>query len=406
MFDIDKELKDKGLDYETYENMLDDLQSKTHRESDLDWSELSDKYSLGWTGDAIRKASQVPLIGGTFVKEYYEQKIVKENTFNEDEYLKKINEKKQEIQKETIKMRDERNALNKVIREQARRESIVDLIERKISESVYPIDLSYSISKLDVDHGKSMVINLTDLHAGIIINSFFNEFNEDILLERFQKYLDKIISIQKMHKCNEVYVIISEIISGFIHDSLRIENNENVIEQFKMVSEIISSFITNISEYFEDIYVYITPGNHSRLMQSKEQSIKGENLDILLPFYLKARLQNLSNIHIEDNIVDSDIAVFNIRNHYAVAVHGDKDSPNNVVHKMTLLLKQQPDFIFLGHRHTNSMITVNDTKVISNGCMSGSDNYAIEKRLRNKPEQTVCIIDDNGLDCLYDVKLD
>ena len=107
MFDIEKILEEKGLNKETYEALLDDLEKKTHKELDIDWSELSDKYGLEWHGDVLRKASQVPLIGGTFVKEYYEQKLTKENSFNEDEYFKKLEEKKREIQKETVKLRDE-----------------------------------------------------------------------------------------------------------------------------------------------------------------------------------------------------------------------------------------------------------------------------------------------------------
>ena len=65
------------------------------------------------------------------------------------------------------------------------------------------------------------------------------------------------------------------------------------------------------------------------------------------------------------------------------------------------------DLIITGHRHTNKMMTVSDVKVIQSGCLSGSDEYALNNRLRNRPEQTVCVVSDSeGLDCVYDIKFD
>ena len=77
-----------------------------------------------------------------------------------------------------------------------------------------------------------------------------------------------------------------------------------------------------------------------------------------------------------------------------------------LVQKFTMLFDVKPDLVYLGHRHTNAMETVYDTKVIQSGCLSGTDNYALSKRLRNKPEQTISVITENGLECLYDIKFD
>lgn len=404
MFDINKTLNDFNLSPEQYENLLEDCEKKSLKEIDIDWSEISEKYNLNWSSDTIRKASQVPLIGGSFVKEYYEQKNAKVNS-QDDEYIKKLEEKEIDLKKQTIKMRDERNALNKVIREQARKESIIELFERIIKESVKPFDITYTPTYPTNYLSQDMVISFTDVHAGLNIHNHFNDFDNDVLIERVQNYLEQIIKIQDIHHCENAFIIVSETISGYIHDSLRIQNNENVIEQFKFVAELLSSFIEKLSEEFNEIHVYTCNGNHSRLFQNKEQNIKGENLDVLIPFYLKAKLKNYRHIYIEENYLDTDIATFDVRENYVVAVHGDKDDPKSVVHNMTLMVKKQPDLIYLAHRHTNAMMTFNDTKVIQSGCFCASDEYAIDKRLVNKPEQTISIINDNGLVCLYDIKL-
>lgn len=88
------------------------------------------------------------------------------------------------------------------------------------------------------------------------------------------------------------------------------------------------------------------------------------------------------------------------------AVHGDKDTPTGVVNSLTMMTGMKPDIVLMGHRHTNGLTTVYDTKVYESGCVDGPDNYCMDKRLKNKPEQTVLVVNDLGLDCAYDVKLD
>ena len=101
-----------------------------------------------------------------------------------------------------------------------------------------------------------------------------------------------------------------------------------------------------------------------------------------------------------------EIAMFEVRGNIVMSAHGDNDKVSNVVQKFTMLFDVKPDLVYLGHRHTNAMETVYDTKVIQSGCLSGTDDYALSKRLRNKPEQTISVITENGLECLYDIKFD
>ena len=135
-------------------------------------------------------------------------------------------------------------------------------------------------------------------------------------------------------------------------------------------------------------------------------SLRGENFDILLPHYLKASLQNYDSIVIEDNMKDCDVAIFKVRNSNVFGVHGDKDDISNVVQRFTMIFGIKPDIVLMGHRHTNAMTTIYDAKVIQSGCVSGSDNYCLDRRLKNRPEQTVSVVDADGLVCIYDVKVD
>lgn len=340
-------------------------------------------------------------------KRYFEANVFKTYK-DEDSYFKELQIQKHELEKEKVKTRDERNELMRVIREEARKESYKEQVLRSISE--------YQCKPLSYDENKQftgilktdndLIISCTDIHAGIEIDNYFNKFNEDVLRDRFNQYLDKIFEVQLRHGSENAFVILSELVSGIIHNELRIENNQNLIQQFLSVTNYISQFLSELSYHFNTVNVYVCPGNHSRISPKKEDSLKGENIDHLAIPFLEAKLQNFKNITFNTNKIEESIAMFNVRNNVVMASHGDKDAPSNVVQKFTLLFGIRPSLVYLGHRHTNGLTTVYNTKVIESGTLSGTDNYALDLRLHSKPSQTISVITENGLDCLYDVKFE
>lgn len=326
------------------------------------------------------------------------------NKLNEDKYIKELQIQKQELQKERQKLSDERVELNRQIRAEARKESYTDMVKRIICENTAPYEIT--ASPVTISGDVDLLCHLTDIHTGIEINTWHNIFNEDVLKDRITKYINKILSIKENHNAENCYVVIGEILSGLIHNNLRLQNNMDLMTQFKYISELISSMLVILSNSFNHIYVYTTPGNHSRISPKKEEALDGENMDVLLPFYLKAKLQNFENVYICDNSIEPEIAMFNIRGNNIFSSHGHKDNPSSVVQNFTMLFGIKPDIVLLGHRHTNGLTTVFDTKVIESGCVSGTDQYAMSIRKANKPEQTISVIGDDGLICLYDIQLD
>ena len=326
---------------------------------------------------------------------------------DDDNYVKEIRLAKQELQKEKVKLSDERVEFNRQVREQARKESFEDMIKRVIFENVEPIDFNNFGNNTTSfnQNGRDLLVHITDIHTGIEINAFNNEFNQDVLKMRIEYYTKRIIDIAESQGAENCYIVVSEILSGIIHNNLRLQNNMDLMEQFKYISDLLSEMFISLSSKLNSVHVYTVEGNHSRIMQNKEDSLQGENFDILLPFYLKARLQNYSNIIIHENDVCKDIAMFEVRGNLVMASHGDKDSPSSVVQNFTMMFGKKPDIVMLGHRHVNSMETVYDTKVIQSGCISGNDEYALSIRKTNKPEQVVTVVDEDGVLCLYDVKL-
>lgn len=310
-----------------------------------------------------------------------------------------------EAEKAAVKARDERNELARIQRELARRESMLELIKEGIRYEVSPIIgyESHDVEPSDCD----VVAHLTDLHCGIEIDNYFNQYNEDVLAERLGTYLNKIDDIRHRHRAENCYVMLGgDCVSGLIHSTLRLENNLDIIKQVKVVSALIAQFLQKLSGMFGRVEVYSVSGNHGRVQPKKEDNLKGENFDALVPFILGLMLKEYENVHVHESNIEESVAMFSVRGKKVFGVHGDKDSMENVVQKLTMVWGMKPDIVLAGHRHTNGMRTVYDSKVIESGSLSGSDNYCMDKRLRNKPEQMVMVVSEQGLDCLYDVTLD
>lgn len=375
-----------------------DLLKRKKTDENLEWQDVAD-FRSEYNGDlehrdTVRKGSKL-------LYDYIDAGWVNEPVESEDN---SDNAELIKMRKEKIKLSDARVEYNRLIRQEARKESYADMVKCIICENVEPMNIPvhYTLFNSSTD----LLVHLTDIHTGIEIHNWKNDFDEDILKKRIEKFTSDILDIRGMHQSENCYLVIGEILSGIIHNNLRLQNNMDLMEQFKYVSELISAMISRMANHFNHIYVYTTPGNHSRISPKKEDALDGENMDILLPFYLKARIQNIKNITICDNTIEPEIAMFNIRGNNVFAAHGHKDSPSNVVQNFTMMFNIKPDIVLLGHRHTNGLTTVYDTKVIESGCCSGSDNYAVSIRKVNKPEQTVSVIGNNGLICLYDIQLD
>ena len=335
-------------------------------------------------------------------KAFYDEIFSKPTSVSNE--IKALTLERQQTEKERVKIRDERNELRRILREQARREEFHEQFVRSINEYVEPYAPSFYPASSFGDE-TDLIVMLTDVHYGMSYHGVYNEYSPEIAQHRMKVYSEKVAQIAKRHKSKNCYMFLSELISGYIHTSLRIENNQDVIDQFLGVTSCISQFILSLVPFFDDIYVYMAPGNHGRMMPDKKESIDHENMDNLIIPMIKAKLQNYDHVHFGENDIDHSIVKFNVRGYSVFGVHGDKDSPDSVVDHLTLMLGCRPDVVLMGHRHTNAVTTCYDTKVIQSGSLSGMDQFCMDHRLKNRAEQSVVVIN-NGVDCIYDVNFE
>ena len=331
---------------------------------------------------------------------------IKDKYFD-NEQLNKMEQKKQEIIKERFRLNDERTAYNRALRNDARLETRLDILEQKITDfgKINFPDSNYS----DNDTADNdLLVLLSDLHIGQTFKSFNGEYSTKIAQTRMGQYVNKIIEIGKKNNSDKCYVSLQgDLISNSIHKSIAVTNQENVIQQIKFASELITAFIYELSHHFNRVIVTSVSGNHSRL-DKKEDALKDERLDDLVIWYMDAALSDVKNIDIITNNPDTTFAVMDIRGKKYINVHGDYDAfSKNGVASLSMMLGYFPYAITFGHLHTCAMSDESGIKIIRGGSLAGSgDDYTIEKRLTGKASQMVCVCTDKGVESYNIIELE
>lgn len=318
--------------------------------------------------------------------------------------LDEITAKKIELQKERQKFFDQRSAFNKVIRDRARQEELNELLIGAVQNGNLPT-LDYEPHDCYASDN-DLLVSLNDLHYGAVVDNYWNKYNSDICREMMCRYLDRVIEIGALHKSEKCIVWANgDEISGNIHNSIAISNKENVIEQITGVSELIAEFIAELSKHFASVQFISVAGNHSRI-DTKDRALKDERLDDLIEWYLSARLQHYENVVIGNcDKVDSTMYLIDVRGKTYCGVHGDYDGSDAKVQALQTMARRPLYAVLSGHLHHCRIDDVQGIKTVMAGSFLGMDDFCVSKRIYGEPSQLVCVCDNAGIRCSYDIKL-
>lgn len=374
---------------------------KEHGELDMTWEELrpilNEQNDCDFTESAWRKK---------YMEGVAWNEIFADADADTSEELDELRKERQEINKAKVLLRDERNELNRRLREQARVEDQVSKIGDKLSE----IGIEHFPEKSGkVFSGENdMIVCVSDLHIGMCFSTTTGRYNTDIAYRRMAEYSETVLNYAVRHKCGKCYVaILGDNINGLIHEAMRISNRENVIEQVKHCAELLTEFVYSLSGHFDEIIVVSVPGNHSRLMPNKDADLIDERLDDIVPWYMESALKHIKNVSIENRIDGAygTYAAMRVRGKSYVIVHGDDDSfSENGIAKLCMWLGYIPYCVISGHKHVPAMMEAGGVVCIQSGSLSGSgDRFTNAHRLKGEASQTVLICGNDGIEAMYPV---
>ena len=368
----------------------------------LTWGDVADlcnKYFIGdeteYLGEsAYRKKYQA-------AKKFYDEVFTKEDFKSDD-----IEEQRRELFKLKQQLRDERTSLYSRMRSEARLDENFKYLSDKLQE-IGRVSFTQHDTAEPYRDDNSLIACLSDLHLGAENYSQFGIYNTQIANQRLDDYIDKIIDIGQTHHSEDLYIcLLGDLISGILHESVRLSNREDFIDQIKIAAELISSFCADLAPHFNKVIVTGVPGNHSRIIQNKEDCLRDERADSLILWICKQILSSVNNIEVITDIHDATIATINVRGKEFWLIHGDNDAPTDAgIGKLTLMMGRIPYAILAGHRHSLFYREFNNVKYLQAGSLCSGGDYEVQKRLTDKPNQTVLVVDDNGIDAIYNVEL-
>lgn len=367
---------------------------------DVDYTELSElAYGQSYSSDVARRMFYGSKRTLELISAEEASKIDDVNILSE------LDEKMIELRKERQKFYDQRNAFNKIVRERSRQEELNEIIVDAIHNGELP-RLNYERNIVE-SSSNDLLVSLNDLHYGAVHSNYWNEYNSDIAKDMMANYLDRIINIADTHNSENCIVWENgDAISGAIHRSIQITNKENVIKQVMGASELIAEFIAELSKHFRTVKFVSVSGNHSRIDPNKDNALVDERLDDLIEWYIAARLQNFENVEIgAGEKIDSTMYLIDIRGKNYCGIHGDFDGSASKVQSLQTMVGRPVYAVLSGHMHHNKVDEVQGVKTVMAGSFLGMDDYCVQKRIYGKPEQMVCVCDENGIVCHYDIPL-
>ena len=331
-----------------------------------------------------------------------------EDAIRSTDRMSELDRKKIELQAERQKFYDQRNAFNKLVRERSRQEELNEILVKSIQEGDLPrLDYEFDPYGVVTQSDNDLLVSLNDIHYGATVENYWNTYNSDICREMMCRYLDRIIQIARTHSSQNCIVWANgDEISGNIHKSITVTNKENVIEQIKGVSELIAEFIAELSKHFVTVTFVSVAGNHSRLDPNKDNALVSERLDDLIEWYLAARLQSFENVIIGGGEkVDETMYLIDVRGKTYCGVHGDFDGSPSKIQALQTMARKPLYAVLSGHLHHCKIDDVQGIRTIMAGSFLGMDDYCVQKRIYGRPEQMVCVCDETGVRCSYNVSL-
>ena len=219
----------------------------------------------------------------------------------ENACLEELQSQMDELYKVKRQLYDQRREYNKVLVSDARADHLTEkLIE---AANIAPIkDYSSILTCSGKKSNEEAVLLLSDWHYGQVSDNIWNTYDIDICVQRVSKLFKKVHSALKEHGVKTLHVVLlGDLINGSIHVTSRVAAEENTCEQIMQVSELLAHFISALSVCVDNVNIYSTYGNHARTIQNKEDSIHADNMERIIPFWLKQRLQNNNKVHVIDS---------------------------------------------------------------------------------------------------------
>lgn len=234
----------------------------------------------------------------------------------------------------------------------------------------------YIITKNRIITDEVYIVYNTDVHAGLTVDNYFNQYNIEIMHERFKRLAEGIISNVNT---KTLYITdLGDTVHGIIHGSVQkysswvTEATTEVIKAYECL------FLTLIQQGYE-VYFAKVNGSHESIEKAKTDRTEEENLGNFIFDMLEWKYGKFKSLHFLPKLKGLNLAIVPIFDYSVLLIHGDNNGLNKLKEADRLFAEYKVKEINAGHIHHRKVEDFNGLNIFYNEPFCGTDQYAGNK---------------------------
>jgi predicted phosphodiesterase len=273
---------------------------------------------------------------------------------------------------------------------------VIQSLKEELAETkTYKSDLQDKVDK----KGDTLVIQLSDLHAGKIVKNQDGEiiYDENIFRTRIDRLCTQILKLLDNNISKGVPITDVVIISTGdqangedIYATQAYEQELAPPKQVMLVVDVITKLINSLLQRKLKVSFYGVRGNHGRTGKDTDPSSNWDlMIYMILDYWSKFILKN-SNLYIK--YAETELLTFAIRGHRYLAMHHapeQADTPSGRVKINEWARQKDVEGIVYGHWHHFGLLDVDGVRVFRGGSTVGGDSLSESMAKHSEPIQLV-----------------
>ncbi len=332
---------------------------------------------------------------------------------SDDTYLRECELKKQEWQKEKIKVQTEKLDLNRRLRESAR----IDLFLEYVDSAIAKLDpIAVPEQRFTFKTANEATCEIADAHYGSeftikgLRGEIINEYSPEIFERRMWQLRDTLIDVIKREEIYKLYVLdLGDCLDGLLHVNQLLTLKYGLVDSAFLYSEFIANWLNDLSKYCHIEYRN-TKGNHTetRPYNSKRGEFPDENFERIVAHIVKLRVANNNRITVYET--ETNAMYFNCAGLNILGCHGqDERSMDTVIADYERFYNVPVDIVFEGHLHRSASKTISakgsvNTQVIQVPSLVGTNTFAAKHKWSANAGAKINVYAGNNM-LTYDVGL-
>lgn len=362
-----------------------------HTLSEYDYSELA-MYAYGqeYSSDVARRM----FYGSCKTLQLMDAGKEAEGASDDSSYIDDLRRKKEELQKERVKLQTEKLEYNKWIREDARdemfMEQVLDAIREHIGEptKIEPL--------FPVEAEREGVLCIADCHFGKehkvygLFNEVINEYSPEIFYDRMNRLMGSVLDTVERENLTALHIHnLGDHIEGLQRFSQLSTLRYGAVDSAIIFGNYMGDWLRELSKHVRVFYGQ-TDGNHDelRLLDGKKAQHLNESAGKIVRNCIQLKNEDNPNFTMLEN--KTGMIYDMVAGSHILGVHGELKDTERAIKEFENVYNVPVHYLEAGHFHTDAYRNCGVRRgCISVGSIVGVDDYAL--RLRRISDATATL---------------